>query len=376
MIEFAMQTPASLYIHIPFCVDKKCDYCDFYSIPVKQDDPRIAFFVDTLIREGEKLFEKYQPLSVPTVYIGGGTPSILNPDEISRLLKWLNGIIARFSSSCPIEVTIEANPESLDDDFLTAIREGGVTRLSLGIQTFHDPARRAIGRTGNGISLYKKLALAATYYPDAFSADLICGLPFQNNMNLLEDIITLISFKPAHISFYALSLNEDTEIVPPPKDEADKLWISGRDALENAGYRQYEVSNFCRPGRESLHNLRYWLMHSWLALGPGASGTVVQKDRAYRYTFPHRLDDWNIPHTEELDTQTLIKDTFLMGFRYIEGPDEDLFMRRFNKCINELIPKTLDAWRSRGLIQSDKYALTKEGLLMLDRFLIEAFEEL
>ena len=369
---------ASLYIHIPFCADKKCDYCDFYSVPVKRLDPCISLFIDNLIRQGDKLFEKYKPKSIPTVYIGGGTPSVLCHTETSRLLKWLNGIISKFSSSVPAEVTIEANPESLNDDFLAAIREGGVTRLSLGIQTFHDPSRSAIGRIGDGISLYKKLALAAAYYPESFSADLMCGLPFQNKKNLHDDISDLISFKPAHISFYALTLAPESalRIISEKGEYADELWISGRDALESAAYRQYEVSNFCLTGKESLHNIRYWRMKSWLALGPGASGTIIQKDRAYRYTFPQELSDWNVPHTEELDEKTLIKDTFLMGFRYIEGPDEELFRQRFNKSINKLIPKTLKEWRSRSLMQSDKCALTKEGLLLLDQFLINAFEEL
>ena len=358
---------ASLYVHIPFCLESKCDYCDFYSVPIKSDDSRIEAYIDTLLLEGKKLFEEYKPLYIPTVYIGGGTPSILNSKRISRLLTGLNETIARYSSSPPIEITVEANPESLDETFLETIAKHGVNRLSLGVQTFHQPSRDAVSRKGQIKNILKNLKLAGEYFPGNISADLISGLPLQTPETLLEDIATLMSFKPAHVSLYSLTLDKALKI-PVPLNP-DELWIIGRDALKKAGLKQYEVSNFCLPGKECLHNIRYWQSETWLGLGPGASGTVIGEGRSFRYTFPNDFESWNDPINEELDSLTLIKDILLMGFRYIEGPKPTL-------DINRLIPKTIDAWREKGLIRKNKNALTEEGLLFLNTFLVEAFIEL
>jgi len=392
---------ASLYIHVPFCAGGKCDYCDFYSIPLKDGDPRPEHFVEKILSEAERLFETFKPASIPTLYIGGGTPSILGTAGIRRLLLGLSERTARFSIAVPAEITVEANPESADEAFLAAAHEGGATRLSLGIQTFHGPSRRAVHRLGSELHsdetlLSSRLALAAQYFPGSFSADLITGLPFQDERVLLDDIAALLDYRPAHVSLYALTVEPGTPlavsltaakkaaaILLPPQDVADRLWLSGRDALEKAGYNQYEVSNFCQSGKESRHNIRYWRMQNWLALGPAASGTIIDDETGtgFRYTIPRDVDAWLTgkilePFFEELDPLTLIKETFLMGFRYIEGPDEELFRRRFRRDIPELIPKTVDTWQDRGLLRKDKMAFTGEGLLFLDRFLIEAFGEL
>ena len=394
---------ASLYIHIPFCAGQKCDYCDFYSVPEKPGDGRLELYTESLLTEAEKVFDTYRPEKVPTLYIGGGTPSILGAAGIGRLLKGLVNIIARYSPGAPDEITVEANPESADEPFLAAARGGGATRLSLGIQTFYGPSRKAVNRSGAETSsaetlLTRRLALAAEYFPGAFSADLVSGLPFQDEKILHDDIAALLSYKPAHVSLYALTIEEGTPLAEnvaggrlalPEGDEADKLWIFGRDLLEKHGYNQYEVSNFCLSGKESRHNIRYWLMKNWLALGPSASGTIIDDDAGtgLRSTFPPNIGAWletapgrsqrpGAVFTEELDTFTLIKESLLMGFRYIEGPDNDLFRRRFSRGIEDFIPKTLNTWRARGLLRKDKAALTKEGLLFLNPFLLDVFREL
>ena len=389
---------ASLYIHVPFCQGSKCDYCDFYSIPVRAEDPwssdpRLKNFTDKVLREGQKLLSNWKPDAVPTLYIGGGTPSVLGSSGIHALLSGINELIAEYAA-LPKEVTVEANPESADEAFLATARESGATRLSLGIQSFHAPSREAVHRggqrcgaqDGSGISLHLKRA--AEYFPGSLSVDLMSGLPFQDERVLLDDIGAALSYKPAHVSLYALTLEAGTPLgekamAPnadflPGRDEADRLWLCGRDALEKAGYSQYEVSNFSQSGKESHHNIRYWRMLNWLALGPGASGTIIDDEacRGFRYTVP-KLDNFATElHEEQLDSITLLKETLLMGFRYIEGPDEELFRRRFGRSIGECIPLTLNKWRDKGLFQKNKTALNKEGLLFLNAFLLDAFEEL
>ena len=389
MAAFERPRKASLYIHVPFCVGA-CDYCDFYSIAVKPEDSRLDRYIEILLEEGKRLFETFRLESIPTLYIGGGTPSVLGAAGIGRLLAGLSERIAAFAPS-PLEITVEANPESCDEAFLTTARSGGVTRLSLGIQTFHGPSRSAVRRIG-GITTAGRLSLAASYFPGALSVDLISGLPYQDEAALLDDIGAVLSHAPVHVSLYALTLDSETVLSAPlpSDDEADRLWLRGRDTLEKAGYGQYEVSNFCLDGRESRHNIRYWRMEGWLALGPAASATIVNNEtgNGFRYTIPPDVDHWLLargcgfsedkgyrPLIEELNSLSLIKETMLMGFRYIEGPDEDLFRRRFARDIEDCVPKTIAAWRSRGLFRKDKCALTKSGMLLLNRFLVDAFDE-
>ena len=389
-----MSTEASLYVHVPFCANRKCDYCDFHSIPVKPGDIRLLRFVETLLLEAGRVFEEYRPARIPTVYIGGGTPSVLGPAGISRLLRGLAEQCARFSSSAPDEITVEANPESADEAFLAAARDGGVTRLSLGVQSFSGPSRRAVRRAGNETLLPGRLRLCSEYFPGAFSADLISGLPLQDEKVLLDDIAALVNFSPAHISLYALTVEPGTPLADAQtcnQDKADCLWLAGREALEKSGYGQYEVSNFCLDGRTCRHNIRYWRMLNWLAVGPAASGTIINNGSGtgFRYTIPSEMDAWLAaggcgfrkeaslpPVVENLDTLTLIKETLLMGFRYIEGPDEELFRIRFHRNIEDCIPETMSFWRNSGNLRNEKPALAREALPFLNRFLIDAFREL
>ncbi|GAB6392987.1 MAG: coproporphyrinogen III oxidase HemN [Treponematales bacterium] len=388
----------SLYIHVPFCRGF-CDYCGFYSELAPPGDTRVERYLDRLLLDGGQLFRRFKPRSVPSVYIGGGTPSVLGARGIGRLLRGVRELCAPCRES-PVEITVEANPESADEAFLAACAEAGATRLSLGVQTFHEPSRRAVRRAGNAAELPSRLALAASFFPGAFSADLIAGLPFQDEAVLRRDIDTLLSFGGGHISLYALAVEEGTPLgdrarggraacgLPAP-DEADALWLAGRDALEASGYRQYEVSNFCLPGKESLHNTRYWRMENWLALGPGASATIItagegEAARGLRVTVKPGVDNWLArppgapPPAEEeaLSALTLMKETALMGFRLTDGPDEALFRARFGAGIEDTLPAAIAAWCRRRLLRPGKPALTKAGLLLLDRFLVDAFREM
>ncbi|MDR2471516.1 MAG: hypothetical protein LBD09_05345, partial [Treponema sp.] len=303
----------SLYLHIPFCTEK-CDYCDFYSLPLKalggaEGDRFTGRYVDALLRETERRFGELRraagplpdgpppdgpppdgpefsgrpALSVPTVYIGGGTPSVLGAVGMDRLLDGAAGIISAASgpppggpppdasgpppdgpppdAGGPSEITVEANPETADPAFLRVCADRGVRRLSLGVQTFDPSLRGALGRRGCGGGegtelLSRRLAAASEIFGEGLSLDLMSGLPGQDEGALLADIAKALSHRPGHLSLYALSPEEGTPLaarntVPGP-DEADRLWLAGRDALIRAGYEHYEVSNFARPGRRCL----------------------------------------------------------------------------------------------------------------------------
>jgi oxygen-independent coproporphyrinogen-3 oxidase len=386
---------ASLYAHIPFCAGTgKCAYCDFYSTPVRDADTLDAY-VERLTVDAERYIRTFKVTDVPTLYIGGGTPSVLGAARMTRLLAGLTALLEH----SPREITVEVNPESADEALLKACRDSGVTRLSVGAQSFHEPSRRAVKRSGDASLLRKRMELIHTVFGSSFSADLITGLPYQNEALLLKDIETLLAYQPEHVSLYALTVEEGTPLetmarqnsaLLPPPDSADALFIAGRDALELAGYGQYEVSNFSLPGKQGAHNLRYWRMENWLGLGPAASSTIINdtngasgacgiRATGTRYTFKPDVDAYlagNPPDTEPLDQLTLMQETLLMGFRFIEGPDAGLWQQRFGRPLETCIPRTLAAWRGKGLIKADRLALTKEGLLFLDIFLLDIFKEL
>jgi oxygen-independent coproporphyrinogen-3 oxidase len=367
---------ASLYIHIPFCLGRKCDYCDFFSLPVTQDDRRIPAYIERLLVDAEQWLTRFQVRWIPTVYIGGGTPSILGAAGMGRLLTG----IAKLWDTPPQELTVEANPETADEAFLASCREGGVTRLSLGVQTFHEASRRAVHRQGTAALLRERLKAARAVFGSTFSADLMTGLPFQDEAAVLRDIETLLAFEPGHVSLYALTPEPGTPLAAwgpdvmknlPQGDAADELWLAGRSTLEKAGYRQYEVSNFSLPGHECLHNLRYWRMENWIGLGPGASSTLIDDETGtgLRYTFRPDLGFYMAampPEEEELDRSTLMEECLFMGFRCLLGPDAALFKRRFGLELR-VPPEVAARWGP--FMQMGKTALTSDGLLFHNAFM-------
>ena len=322
---------------------------------------------------------------IPTVYIGGGTPSVLGAQRMEYLLTGLNSLIQALNA-VPAEFTVEANPESADSTFLQACINGGVTRISLGVQSFHDPSRRAVHREGNKVLLEERIALTSELFPGAFSADLITGLPLQSMAVLENDIHRLLSFRPAHVSLYSL-------IVEPPcsgeynSDEADNLWIAGRDMLENSGFAQYEVSNFALPHKACTHNIRYWRMENWLGAGPAASGTIIDERSGTGRRSTYQTDvqaylaaprpRFQSALIEELSRCGLIRESLLMGFRYRGGPCPQSFVQRFKCRIEDCIPQTISRWRRRDFFdKAGSLAPSREGLLFLNGFLSDAFTEL
>jgi oxygen-independent coproporphyrinogen-3 oxidase len=308
---------------------------------------------------------------------------------MERLLSGLGNLLAALrkghGASQGMEFTVEANPESVDEEFLHVCRDGGVNRISLGVQSFYEPSLRTVHRSGfqNSALTEEKLALVSRAFPNGFSLDLISGLPLQNREILLSDIKKALAFEPSHVSLYSLSL-EDGRALPGMlgRDEADSLWLAGRDSLVEAGFPQYEVSNFAKQEKRSLHNIRYWRMENWLGLGPAASGTVIddKTGTGRRYTIMADIDKWlaheAVVQEEFLDAPVLMRESLLMGSRYIEGPDPALFEKRFGIGIGDAIPKTLDRWRGKGFLARDKIALNRNGLAFLNSFLVEAFGEL
>ena len=274
-----------LYVHIPFCTSK-CSYCDFFSVPCakKIDDE----YIDAVLNEAACTASLRDIDSWKTIYVGGGTPSLLSEKQIDFLFSGL----LKMSRKAPLEVTMEANPSDVTESLLDAASASGVTRISCGIQSFSDASLCRVRRRSRASDVYRALSLFEKKRPHALSVDMIARLPEETDASFASGLKTLLSYAPDHISLYSLTVEEGTPLCSEIEsgkilhdiDASDALWISGRDFLCGAGYEQYEVSNFCRRGCECLHNLAYWNLESYAGIGAGATGTFYRKDVSARFT--------------------------------------------------------------------------------------------
>jgi oxygen-independent coproporphyrinogen-3 oxidase len=372
----------SLYVHIPFC-KSKCAYCDFFSVEKNEIE---NLYIEKLIAEAERRAVQFDVSEWKTIYIGGGTPSLLKENQIELLFSGLNKI-------CPVaenaEITFECNPDDITKELLNQLKNCGVNRLSVGIQSMADVplkiVNRRAGRKENleAIELINKFWLGKnelTAKKNRFSVDLICGLPNQTCESFFKDIDEIIKSGVDHISLYSLILEENTplynyvkmgKINLPDDDEASLWWINARNILEKNGFEQYEVSNFAKKHCKSEHNLTYWRMQPYVGIGAGATGTVND----FRYTNSNSIQEWLYDNLEECETLSISTQKFeylMMCFRTLEGVDVFEFEKRFGESINVIEP-LFSKWLKKGLAVKSKknYALNKKGLLFLNRFLDE-----
>ena len=380
--------PAGLYIHIPFCT-QKCRYCDFYSITQKagffpyHPNPQ---FIERLLQDVRSFKERYAIEAWKTVYIGGGTPSLLHPDDISTLAAGI-----RKEQHLPVqEFTIEANPEDIHPEWLAACSEGGINRLSIGVQTFDNDVLAVNGRRGSKEKTITALNTIKSRWHGELSCDLIAGLTGQTAAILSGDVQRLIDYRIDHLSLYGLCSEE-----PLPEAREDfisELLRENAALLAENGYIRYEVSNFSYQDKyRSLHNQIYWNMEPYAGIGPAACGTLIHEDSGGKFITAERFegikdigkwmtaaDRTSVYPCEHIDRNIFLEEVLLMGFRLSEGINRPAFARRFGTDITAFIGNTLSLWgkRRQCRIETDRVYLTEEGLLFLNRFLIDALSEL
>lgn len=271
----AQLPPLALYVHIPWCV-KKCPYCDFNSHAIG-DGVDEAAYVDALLSDLEHDLPDAGGRSLESIFFGGGTPSLFSGVSIGRLLA---GVRKRMGCGSDMEVTLEANPGTVETGRFADFRQAGVTRLSIGVQSFHGGLLRRIGRIHGRPESIAAAREAATAGFDSFNLDLMYGLPGQDLAQARADVETAIALRPSHISYYQMTLEPNTlfHAAPPPLPDEDLIWemqLQGEALLARAGYRQYEVSAYARAGRQCRHNLNYWRFGDYLGLGAGAHGKTT-----------------------------------------------------------------------------------------------------
>ena len=264
----------ALYVHMPWCV-RKCPYCDFNSHQLKSAEPD-GTYIDALLRDFDLELPRLAGRRIDTVFFGGGTPSLFQPEDFGRLLSELRRRIA-FADDA--EVTMEANPGTIERGRFSGYRDAGINRVSLGAQTFAPRALSALGRIHTGEDTHRAVEELHIAKLGNFNLDLMYALPQQTLEEALEDVRTACALKPAHISYYQLTLEPGTVFhTRPPRlpdeDEAWQMQIAGQKLLANEGYVQYEVSAYAREGARCRHNLNYWLFGDYLGIGAGAHGKL------------------------------------------------------------------------------------------------------
>ena len=382
-LEFRASPPLSLYVHVPWCI-RKCPYCDFNSheaggaVPEKE-------YVAALLQDLQSALPLIWGRPVVSVFFGGGTPSLLSPAAIDELLAAFRAL-ARLTPDA--EITLEANPGTAEAGRFAGYRAAGVTRLSLGIQSFDDGHLQALGRVHDSNEARHAAELASRHF-ETFNLDLMYGLPGQSHAQALADVEQALAFKPTHLSCYQLTLEPNTRFAafPPELPESDQC-ADMQEAIEArlaaAGFRNYETSAFARPEWLCRHNLNYWQFGDYLGIGAGAHSKLTLHDRVLRQM------RWKHPkaYFEQVAAGTPVQDEqqvaardlpfeFLMNaLRLADGFAPDLFEQRTSLPISVIVPQ-LKAAEADGLltVSAEQIAPTLQGRrflnVLLERFLAE-----
>jgi putative oxygen-independent coproporphyrinogen III oxidase len=284
----------ALYVHMPWCV-RKCPYCDFNSHQLKSAQPD-ASYIDALIRDFDVELPRIAGRRIDTVFFGGGTPSLFQPEDFSRLLGALR---QRIAFADDVEITLEANPGTIERGRFAGYRDAGINRVSLGAQSFAPRALELLGRIHSADDTHRSVAELRAAQLDNFNLDLMYALPEQGLEQALEDVRIACALEPTHISYYQLTLEPGTvfHARPPPLPDEDAAWriqSAGQALLAEAGYVQYEVSAYARPGSRCRHNINYWLFGDYLGIGAGAHGKLSfeRPRRILRTTKPKQPRDY------------------------------------------------------------------------------------
>ena len=373
--------PLSLYIHVPWCV-KKCPYCDFNSHQLAGELPEKAY-VDALLHDFQRELQVAgSERLIHSVFIGGGTPSLLSASAYQRLFAGLQAFFAD-----DIEITMEANPGTYEHDRFQAYLDAGVNRLSLGVQSFQDDKLNALGRIHCAQEAQQAIAAITKAGFGNINIDLMHGLPGQSLEDALYDLQQAIDLQPAHISWYQLTIEPNTVFyakmpVLPPDETLWDIQEAGQTLLASAGFVQYEISAYSQPGRRSQHNLNYWQFGDYIGIGAGAHGKLTnagsgQITRNWKTRMPrdYLAADVNISGNFEAGQRVLAPDELAIEFmmnalRLHEGVDARLYSERTGQSLDS-ISKPLQLARQRGLLDPriDRLKPTPTGRLFLNDLL-------
>ncbi len=363
-----------IYIHIPFC-QTRCNYCHFVTRPL--EDAVAARYNRALIRELEHFFQGRESLQADTVYFGGGTPSIVRPEYIALVLATCRRFLD-LSAGC--EITLEANPGTLTAEKVQTWREAGVNRVSMGAQSFQDAELEAIGRVHDAADIVESVSLLRAYGFGNVNLDLMAGLPDQAEEQWTANLTRMTEIAPEHISMYMLDLDSHSPLYHsvakgivrlPDEDQVADFYLEALSRFEASGYVQYEISNFARPGRESRHNLKYWLRKPVLGFGVAShsyDGAVRYANYSNLNTYLEAIEaggsaiEWRKPE----ESETALQEELFLGLRLARGVDWDQVRGALTTDQLHRYEQTLAEMTSLGLMQwnGSVVRLTVRGMLL------------
>lgn len=368
-----VQGPSAVYLHIPFC-KHKCFYCDFNTYVLKGQP--VADYLDALEREVELTVSQVPPEQIETIFVGGGTPTALTPEQMVRLLSIVQTYFP--AQSAGIEFTMEANPGTTDDEKLHAMKEGGVNRVSFGVQSFNNDLLKTIGRIHQTDEIYRSIELAKRLKFNSLSIDLMFGLPNQTLQDVDHSLSAALALDLQHYSIYGLIIEEKTpfhalyvnnKLPIPDQDVELEMFQLIMDRLQEAGYEHYEISNFAKRGFHGKHNEKYWRNESYYGFGAGAHGYMngvrhvnVNGVQDYINATQHRL-----PNSERhvVSVQEAMQDFMMVGLRMLNGVSRARFRELYGRELEDVFGEALKELLDKQLIEHhvDDYRLTGQGIL-------------
>ncbi|MBW9433031.1 radical SAM family heme chaperone HemW [Atlantibacter hermannii] len=367
--------PLSLYIHIPWCV-QKCPYCDFNSHALKGEVPHDDY-VQHLLADLDKDVAMAQGREITTIFIGGGTPSLLSGPAMQTLL---DGVRARLAVRDDAEITMEANPGTVEADRFVDYQRAGVNRISIGVQSFDQAKLTRLGRIHGPDEAKRAALLARSLGLSSFNLDLMHGLPDQTLEEALDDLRQAIALNPPHLSWYQLTIEPNTMFGsrPPVLPDDDALWDifeQGHQLLSAAGYQQYETSAYAKPGYQCQHNLNYWRFGDYLGIGCGAHGKITYPDgrilRTSKTRHPRGYMQGNyLDRQHDVEAADKPFEFFMNRFRLLEAAPRTEFTR-YTGLSEETVRPQIEQAKSLGYIEEtpEYWQITQHGKLFLNSLL-------
>lgn len=369
--------PLGLYIHLPWC-ERKCPYCDFNSH--ERDRIPEQDYIDALLSDLKCDLQRAGQSRVDSIFIGGGTPSLFSAKAIERLLL---GIRQRVDLDTNLEITLEANPGSSEADKFMGFKQAGITRLSLGIQSFNDKSLQTLGRIHDAEQAHRAVTAARAAGFKRINLDLMHGLPDQDQPAAVADLEQALSYDTGHISWYQLTVEPNTHFYSQPpllpvEDELAAIQEAGEQTLTDAGYRRYEVSAWSREGQQCRHNLNYWRFGDYLGIGAGAHGKLSTEQGVIRYRKTRQPEQYmqcqGHPWVgeQQLQAAELRSEFILNALRMDAGFDLSLYQQRTGLNVDTLQPE-LDQLIARGLLSltDNRVTTTTLGQRFLDTVVAE-----
>jgi len=365
---------SSLYIHIPFCASK-CYYCDFNSYVSTSDV--MDRYLDGLERELAAVAAAYERAPLETVFFGGGTPTMFDARQSERMMQMLH---RHFSLAAGAEVSVEANPGTVDPEKLRVLKEYGVNRLSFGVQSFDNDLLVKLGRLHDREQVYRSWEVARAAGFTSINLDLMFGLPGQTVETLQQTLRALLDLGPEHVSAYSLKVEEGTpfytwynrgQLVLPPEEAEVEMYKLVIASFQAAGYDMYEISNYAKPGHRSRHNQVYWRNEPYMAAGSGAHGYVngvryINQKNVPLYIETTTAGERPVVETEAIEVRMQMEDTMILGLRLIDGLTFDRFAEKHDANMFDVFGTTIGRFQQLGLLHVDERGvrLTEQGIFL------------